>query len=227
MNAANGYVLAQSPENAAFDGMPQSVIRSGIVDDCLPARALPQRCLELCVGDPLGTVALDRPTSSDRTGTAQGSDADALQDILFSHSGIDFQGYKQKTLDRRVLRRLHSLGMDSLESYVEFLKDDPAEAATLVKELLIGVTSFFGMIMPSPCSKRMSYRTSWSPLDEMRRRASGSRAALPGKKPIRSPCCSLRLSKGWDAYLRFGCSPPMSIRRHLIGHLPVSTLQPL
>lgn len=143
VNAANGYVLAQSPEDAAFDGMPQSVIRSGIVDDCLPARALPPRCLELCVGDLPGALVLDRPTASDRTGTAQGSDADALQDILFSHSGVDFQGYKQKTLDRRILRRLHSLGMDSLVSYVAFLKDDPAEAATLVKDLLIGVTSFF------------------------------------------------------------------------------------
>ena len=37
INAAGGFLLSQEPESAKFDGMPRSVIATGIVDAILPA----------------------------------------------------------------------------------------------------------------------------------------------------------------------------------------------
>ena len=37
LNAAGGFVLAQDPETAKFDGMPRSVIAANVVDAVLPA----------------------------------------------------------------------------------------------------------------------------------------------------------------------------------------------
>ena len=143
VNAANGYVLAQHPDDAAFDGMPKSVIRSGIVDDCLPAGQLALRTLELCLGTTKDRPAGAAPGPLDPPEIVAGDEMDALHDVLFTQSGVDFRGYKQKTLDRRILRRMHGMGVDTLRDYLTILQDRPTEATTLVNDLLIGVTSFF------------------------------------------------------------------------------------
>jgi hypothetical protein len=41
INAAGGFLLSQEPESAKFDGMPRSVIATGIVDAILPAEETP------------------------------------------------------------------------------------------------------------------------------------------------------------------------------------------
>ena len=45
INAAGGFLLSQEPESAKFDGMPRSVIATGIVDAILPAEELPLRLI--------------------------------------------------------------------------------------------------------------------------------------------------------------------------------------
>lgn len=43
INEAGGFLLAQDPENAKFEGMPRSVIATGLVDAILPVELIPQR----------------------------------------------------------------------------------------------------------------------------------------------------------------------------------------
>lgn len=66
-----------------------------------------------------------------------------LLDFLRSERGFDFTDYKMSTIRRRVERRMTSLGIGSVNSYLDHLKADPAEFPLLVDLLLINVTDFF------------------------------------------------------------------------------------
>jgi two-component system CheB/CheR fusion protein len=143
VNAANGFVLAQAPEDATFDGMPKSVIHSGIVDDCLPAAQLAQRALALSLGAAKDLRRAIAPGEAQVPAVVASDGMETLYELLLSQCGIDFRGYKQKTLDRRILRRMHGMGLDDLHDYLALLQERPSETATLIGDLLIGVTSFF------------------------------------------------------------------------------------
>ena len=63
--------------------------------------------------------------------------------LLHQHTGHDFGRYKKGTLLRRIRRRLQLHHIESIAEYVKKLENDAAEAAALLKDLLIGVTQFF------------------------------------------------------------------------------------
>ena len=63
--------------------------------------------------------------------------------VLRIRTGHDFANYKQGTVHRRVARRVHLRHLPDLQSYARFLRENPQEAVTLMKELLISVTNFF------------------------------------------------------------------------------------
>jgi two-component system CheB/CheR fusion protein len=73
-------------------------------------------------------------------------DLNALRDIftqLRVRTGHDFSNYKRPTVLRRVARRIgvHQLG--DITAYSHFMREHPAEATALLKDLLISVTNFF------------------------------------------------------------------------------------
>lgn len=57
--------------------------------------------------------------------------------------GYDFSDYKPKSVDRRIERRMLALKLDEPDAYLARLHADPQEVATLFRDLLIRVTSFF------------------------------------------------------------------------------------
>jgi PAS domain S-box-containing protein len=63
--------------------------------------------------------------------------------LLHRHTGHDFNHYKEGTLLRRIRRRIQLQHLGSVADYVKKLENDAAEAAVLLKDLLIGVTQFF------------------------------------------------------------------------------------
>ena len=70
----------------------------------------------------------------------------ALRDILLLlkvRTGHDFSSYKPATLFRRIHRRMTVVGMTTLSSYALWMREQPEESLTLMKELLISVTHFF------------------------------------------------------------------------------------
>lgn len=71
---------------------------------------------------------------------------EALEDIvtLVRHrTGQDFSRYKKQSIKCRIERRITLHKIESISTYLEFLKENPQEIDLLFDEMLIGVTSFF------------------------------------------------------------------------------------
>ena len=75
--------------------------------------------------------------------TETDSSFDLLLDYLKEHRGFDFTGYKRASLQRRILRRMEMLGIESYLDYLDFLEVHPDEFPQLFNTILINVTGFF------------------------------------------------------------------------------------
>ncbi|QIK39052.1 PAS domain-containing protein [Caldichromatium japonicum] len=139
INDAGGFLVAQDPETAKFDGMPRSVIATGLIDAVLPPEEIGPRLVDHIHQRPQPKV---RPPSM-----AMEIDRDSAHEevmhLLQHAGGIDFRDYKPATVMRRMERRMQVRQTPDLLSYVRLLSTDRGELATLRRELLIPVTSFF------------------------------------------------------------------------------------
>jgi two-component system CheB/CheR fusion protein len=144
INDAGGFLIAQEPEDAKFDGMPRSVIATGLVDAILPVDQIGARLLAHITNQPLvqAAVALDAPAGRPLALNPEAALA-GIMHLLLQVGGIDFQEYKAGTVMRRIERRMNVRQVVSLETYLDLLGDDRNEVLTLRRELLIPVTSFF------------------------------------------------------------------------------------
>ena len=139
-----GLVIAQAPESAKFDGMPRSVINTGLADFALSPEEIAEEILNFS-----NTPVLLRPLRSD--GLQSEDDSLFSEEETLSHiyailknaSGIDFTYYKRSTILRRIERRMLVTHTTSLSEFARLLGDNQDEVNTLVKEILIGVTNFF------------------------------------------------------------------------------------
>ena len=139
-----GLVIAQAPESAKFDGMPRSVINTGLADFVLSPEEIAEEILNFS-----NTPVLLRPLRSDSLITDDDSlfseeeTLSHIYTILKNASGIDFTYYKRSTILRRIERRMLVTHTSSLSEFARLLGDSQEEVNTLVKEILIGVTNFF------------------------------------------------------------------------------------
>ena len=132
-----GLVIVQKPETAKFDGMPKSVINTGLADFILSPDEIVDEILNFC-----NYPSLIKPQEQE----VIFSDEETFKEIytiLKKSSGIDFTNYKRTTVLRRIERRMVVTHSTSLGNYVKLLMGNEEEAAILVKEILIGVTNFF------------------------------------------------------------------------------------
>jgi two-component system CheB/CheR fusion protein len=74
----------------------------------------------------------------DAPGTIQ-----SLLNRVQRYTRIDFSGYKENTVWRRILRRMATNRVESLQDYIDLTERNPEELGQLSKEILISVTSFF------------------------------------------------------------------------------------
>ncbi len=133
-----GMVMAQSPESTEYDGMPQSAIATGLVDYVLkPAEMAGQ--LIAFAGQAFGP----RPHLATSQAPKTGDTLKKIAVVLRDQTGHDFSQYKQNTLIRRIERRMAVHQIEQPEEYLRYLRQTPAEAQSLFRDLLIGVTSFF------------------------------------------------------------------------------------
>ena len=137
IKGAGGMAVAQDPETAAYDGMPRSVIATGLVDYTLAPAAMPEQLLDY--------VSRAFRAAAPPAGAAPRGPDPLLQvlHLLHHRSGHDFTHYKMNTLQRRVERRMAVRRAESMEDYLALLEQDVLEVDTLFRELLIGVTNFF------------------------------------------------------------------------------------
>jgi two-component system CheB/CheR fusion protein len=144
INALGGFLLAQDPITARFDGMPKSFISTGFVDAILPPEDLPNRVVahikHLIIEEPI--IQVKEETIS-RINLTYEEVLERLMQLIQQVSGIDFREYKSTTVMRRIERRMQVRRVTQLEDYLELLDTERGEVMTLRQELLISVTSFF------------------------------------------------------------------------------------
>ncbi len=138
IKAAGGLVIAESPQEADYDGMPRSAIETGDVDLVLGIQDMPAALVARARHEPLSKSAAAAPPPADRNFAA-------IIDLLRTTTAHDFSLYKQGTLERRIGRRMAmaSIGEGDMGGYLARLRQDRQELNLLANDLLINVTSFF------------------------------------------------------------------------------------
>ncbi|MEY4717765.1 MAG: hypothetical protein RL563_383 [Pseudomonadota bacterium] len=143
INAAGGFLMAQDPETAKFDGMPRSAIATGIIDAILLAEDLPARLVAHINKLPVKALPQPEPKVIINAKLTSAEVMTAILQQLHQVSGIDFTDYKPATILRRIERRMQVRHTPLMHQYLDLLENDRSEVLTLRRELLISVTSFF------------------------------------------------------------------------------------
>ncbi|HXE40028.1 MAG TPA: CheR family methyltransferase, partial [Azonexus sp.] len=134
VNAVDGTVIVQLPEEAVQPGMPQAVINAGFAD---------------LIGntDEIAVWLNDLDQLKDNLEPAIADAAARAFSEIFQQvvdaTGLDLGQYKENTLRRQTIRRYRSLGMASLEQYQAHLRSHPDEVYPLQQSFMISVSSFF------------------------------------------------------------------------------------
>lgn len=134
-----GLTIAQDPSSAKFDSMPESAVKTGIIDLILPPEQMPTALVDYAKSLSRHQPLLRKEVVDDKTI----SDLQKILIRLRAATGHDFSGYKRNTLLRRIERRIVTLHLDSIAQYAKHIYETPHEVELLFREILIGVTSFF------------------------------------------------------------------------------------
>lgn len=135
-----GLTLAQSGfDHAAMTGMPASAAATGLVDHILPVEAMPARL----IAHKQHLEVTDSHKGPDGARQDLAAHLRTICGLLRAEVGHDFSQYKEKTLARRVQRRMHVVQTETVPDYIAHLRQHPEEHQQLFREVLIGVTEFF------------------------------------------------------------------------------------
>lgn len=147
LKETGGVAIAQSPEDAEFNSMPNAAIESGAVDFVLPVAEMPSKLTALWnnarsiqLPDPPADLDVQRSSPS-----AEMLAEEALQSIkalLRERTGHDFANYKRGTVLPRLERRMQVRSVPDLVSYRKLLESDKNETHALLQDMLISVTNF-------------------------------------------------------------------------------------
>jgi two-component system CheB/CheR fusion protein len=138
VKAAGGLCIAQAPDTAQYQDMPQSAIATGVVDHVVAVEEIPS--ILLAHAAQRGA----RDAEPRQTGPAVPTAFELILDLLGRAYGVNFRGcYKRGTLERRTERRMALRQLSSWDAYLHVLQTDPSEVTALYRDLLIDVTQFF------------------------------------------------------------------------------------
>lgn len=131
IRAAGGFNFVQD-DTALFKNMPRSAIAAGVADKVLAPQAM---ATEL--------QWLGRQLAAFEELSGDNSDIHAILQLLQTAASIDFSEYKPGGINRRVVRRMLLLRLNTLKEYIAYLQQHKEEAELLCQDLLIQVTGFF------------------------------------------------------------------------------------
>ena len=135
----NGMIIVQDPNEAEYDGMPQSAIATGMVDFVLPIEKIPEQVMRFAHTKPSIPVV-------EEIKEVKKDDQQILQKIFAqvrARTGRDFSRYKISTVMRRLQRRMQFYQIANLKDYLDLLRKDATEVKALSDDFLITVTNFF------------------------------------------------------------------------------------
>src|ERR1017187_8434232 len=146
IKAVGGGTFAQDQYTAKSPSMPGAAVATNGVDFVLPSDRIAAELLRIGRHPYLAEASPDLAEASPaEQGPIDGDEA-CFASILASvqnATGVDFSLYREKTIKRRILRRLALRNIDTLAEYARRLENDADELTALQRDLLIGVTSFF------------------------------------------------------------------------------------
>jgi len=116
-----GLTIAQ--DHAEYDGMMRSAVRSGMVDFVLPLERIPAKVYDYFHH----LTKIDARKGPDGVRQEAGDHLAQISAILRAHTGHDFSGYKDKTVARRVQRRMQVLQVDEVPTFIELLRKEPRQ----------------------------------------------------------------------------------------------------
>ena len=135
-----GMAMAQNPASTEYDGMPRSAIATGLVDYVLPPAEMPAQLIAY-VAHAFGKA---RPARDRAPAPRTESALKKIFILLRAQTGHDFSQYKPSTIHApRSSGAWPSTRSTTMEEYVRYLQQTPAEVDALFRDLLIGVTNFF------------------------------------------------------------------------------------
>ncbi len=142
VKTAGGITFAQDEKSAKYGGMPHSAVDSGCIDFVLPPKGIAQELVRIGRHP---YIARATPGAEDQSAPPVGEEktVHALLGMLRQATGVDFAGYKQTTLQRRVKRRLVLHRLENLDDYLSYIEQNPDELDELYRDVLINVTGFF------------------------------------------------------------------------------------
>ena len=132
---AGGITIAQQPDTAKYDGMPNSAIRARLADLILSPEEIANYLSE----------SHHRPEVLKAEGRDEETvvSVDTLIDRILTETGLDFRQYKRATIERQLHRRMSALKLNSINDYFAHVDKDPEELELVQRSFLISVTSFF------------------------------------------------------------------------------------
>ncbi len=139
LKEVGALVLAQDPEEAQFDGMPNNAINTGAVDFTLSVQDMPEQIRKFVL-HPLVSYKRD----SFKSHLAENTELlEKILSLVLKHTDLDFKAYKESTVSRRIEHRMGINNKKTLEEYWSYLKENKDEISFIKQDLLIGVTQFF------------------------------------------------------------------------------------
>lgn len=139
-SSAGCAILAQSPADAQFDGMPRAAIATGVVDVVVHPRYMPQILADRLERAPSGR----RPRGPDLTAEDHVAiDRVPLDQLMLDYTGVDLAHYKREGIERRFQQRVERTAHATDEDYLDTARRDIVERGALADALFIHVTSFF------------------------------------------------------------------------------------
>lgn len=136
-----GLTIAQRADDGSprHPEMPASAVAAGAIDLDIPVEAMGAKLREYAQG--LGRLDPDGQPRSRRADISRARQT--ICNILLDHVGHNFSGYKERTMLRRIERRMQVLDLPDIDRYIGRLREDRVEVIQLFRDLLIGVTAFF------------------------------------------------------------------------------------
>jgi two-component system CheB/CheR fusion protein len=135
IKSVGGIALVQDPAEAKYDGMPQAAIQADAADIVVEVGEMGEILsgLEQTEGEALGRLGQDRERSV----------FERIVDLVRRATGIDFSLYKEKSLKRRIRRRMSICRVADMAEYLALMEENAEEIRAFTEDAFISVTGFF------------------------------------------------------------------------------------
>lgn len=140
IKAEGGICIAQAPETALLESMPQSAIGGGFVDLVRPVDEIAREIALL--GQRIRTAYPEAPDPEEAP-FEQEDDLKKILALVRATQNVDFTLYRPSTIKRRIIRRMVLNRIQSVRDYITHLSDHASEVEALYHDILIKVTQFF------------------------------------------------------------------------------------